>query len=226
MATKKNITSKLPSTEKRPFSCTPAQQAAALRFLERTIGIQRIIGPHNAQSGHDDILGQINDEYHSSVDWFLRQRNRIGDAKEKPLTARLLNGGPGLILHIDDVLKNGVLAEQANSEDYLFAVNGPNAVAYEVEKKGKSKYALRVFVDYGLADDDSWSAWQLIDVQTGPSWCAEFQCPCCERMVRELFNSYMACKFGCVECITILDPREADMYQRTLKAAGKKGRVA
>jgi hypothetical protein len=33
MATKKNITSKQASTAKQPFSCTPAQQATALRFV-------------------------------------------------------------------------------------------------------------------------------------------------------------------------------------------------
>jgi hypothetical protein len=212
---------KLPAEKKPKFTCTPEQENAATKFLRRILEINKIIGPTMYGSGCDDLLTQMNEEYHHTVLQLLRTQKRFDYLEKKdqgPFGSATVSEKAGLLINAKDIFRNGPLRKQAQSEDYLFATTDLGAIAYEVAETGKSCATLKVYFG-AIHDGDSESSryFQLIDIHEAPTWRGAFRCDYCAGMVDQLYVSAVAEHFGCVACHTTLDARELNTYERTVK---------
>lgn len=213
-------TAKSVQKDEPKFICTPEQKFAALEFLKRTIEVQEIIGPYTSGMGQPDILATINDEYHAAVEFMLDQQGLKSSIEHGPVTITLQDGGPGFILHARDIARNGPMGDQAKSKDFLFATRGLNAGAYEVGRLGKSRYKITVYFNTDWSEGDIGKYLQIIELNES-GFVPYLRCPYCTQDFPELYVSYWATYFGCVRCHTVLNAKEAAIYQRTVKIEGK-----
>ncbi len=212
-------------------SCTPEQRLTACRFLERIIDAEQIIGTAYDHSIHNEVLLDINEKYHAAICGLLEVQERLTSqqkaSEDWPFSTAVVDEQMGFVLNINHVMKNGEFNAQSQSPDFLFAVNGRNAVAYTLARSGKSKATITVYFGNRYADNDVVRYRQRIELLMGHLWNVAFRCPFCEENVAELYVSHDSSAFGCVACHTALNAEEAARYQRTIQrtATAKKGGV-
>jgi ribosomal protein L37AE/L43A len=177
----------------------------------------------------DETLLEINSRYHETIRQFLETRNLLTPLPEKetsqdwPFSTVAVDEQLGFVLNIDHIMKNGEFIEQSKNPDVLFAVNGRNALAYMLERTGKSKATITGYFGVRYAEGDVARYRQRIDLFMGHLWNVAFRCPFCEdtENIRELYVSYSCSAFGCISCHTALDAKEAARYEHTRQATAR-----